>query len=217
MTDQDDHRDDALPPFPQLWARWAIIAAGFAAAGSPWGPRILPSVAWFESTARSGSTLYALPGGRAVLSGGVWDRWTSAPDTICSESPDWAVDPMLNPGADPRLRTFCYWWQDRCWHRSEPSSPWEWTAALPDIWTDDAVGDTLGSLVSGRPDTRQRASVATLIHAAGTAVVTQEVVMDVFGAGDLFDIDCAMDQFAMAGLTSAPTRRPLPVAAGEGR
>ena len=37
------------------------------------GPRIYPGYGWYESDRRSGSTLFVLPGDRAVLSGGKWD------------------------------------------------------------------------------------------------------------------------------------------------
>ncbi|WP_238010596.1 hypothetical protein KZZ52_31285 [Dactylosporangium sp. AC04546] len=62
-----------FPEFPVMWARWAAMAAGFVAARSSWGPRMLPGAGRFEGSRRSGSTLYQLPGGRAVLSGGVWN------------------------------------------------------------------------------------------------------------------------------------------------
>lgn len=62
-----------LPDLAVLWARWAVLSAAFVAAGSEWGPRVCPSVGVFESAGHSGSTLTLLPGGRAVLSGGVWN------------------------------------------------------------------------------------------------------------------------------------------------
>lgn len=65
--------DHGLPPLPLMWARWATISAAFVAEDSPWGPRISTSLAWFEGSTRSGSTLHLLPGNRAVLSGGVWN------------------------------------------------------------------------------------------------------------------------------------------------
>ncbi|MCV7067874.1 hypothetical protein H7H51_23190, partial [Mycolicibacterium farcinogenes] len=49
------------------------LSAVHAGSGSNWGPRIYPGYAWFESDRRSGSTLFVLPGDRAVLSGGKWN------------------------------------------------------------------------------------------------------------------------------------------------
>jgi hypothetical protein len=37
-----------FPAFPLMSARWAVIAAAFIAAGSQWGPRVLPALGWFE-------------------------------------------------------------------------------------------------------------------------------------------------------------------------
>ncbi|MFD6279890.1 hypothetical protein ACFWFI_30645, partial [Streptomyces sp. NPDC060209] len=65
--------ENEFPDFPAMWARWAVISASFVAARSEWGPRVLPSMGWFESSRRGGSTLYQLSDGRAVLSGGVWN------------------------------------------------------------------------------------------------------------------------------------------------
>lgn len=75
-----------LPDLRTLWARWAVLASAFVAAGSERGPRIGPSVGVFESAGHSGSTLTLLPGDRAVLSGGVWEapRWTS-PTTVVAQ------------------------------------------------------------------------------------------------------------------------------------
>ncbi|MFI6363294.1 hypothetical protein ACIBG0_11155 [Nocardia sp. NPDC050630] len=48
-----------FPAFPIVSARWAVIAAAFVAAGSRWGPRVLPALGWFEGAKRSGS-VYAV-------------------------------------------------------------------------------------------------------------------------------------------------------------
>ncbi|MBR7518617.1 hypothetical protein KC217_23395, partial [Mycobacterium tuberculosis] len=62
-----------LPDLRTLWARWAVLASAFVAAGSERGPRRGPSVGVCERAGHSGSTLTLRPGDRAVLSGGVWE------------------------------------------------------------------------------------------------------------------------------------------------
>ncbi|WP_280183078.1 hypothetical protein [Nocardia cyriacigeorgica] len=202
--------DVDLPPFPQLWARWAAMSAAFAAAGSQWGPRMLPSLAWFESSGNSGSTLYALPGGRAVLSGGVWTSDTArsdddAPPPVHPAPPDWAVDPMLNPHADTGLTAFCYWWDAGHWSRADSPPVAQSASALPGLWTTDSVAELITCLATGRPNDDQRAHAVTLICAAEIGAVTHDTVANVFGDNDLFDLDAAMDQFEMAGLTARQT------------
>ena len=66
-------RPTTCPALRDLRARWAVLSAAYTGVGSGWGPRVYPGYFWFESDRRSGSTLFVLPGDRAVLSGGKWD------------------------------------------------------------------------------------------------------------------------------------------------
>ncbi|WP_330257100.1 hypothetical protein OG874_22530 [Nocardia sp. NBC_00565] len=206
--------ENEFPPFPVLWARWATIAAAFVAAQSDRGPRMLPWIGIFESSARDGATLHALPAGRAVLSGGVWDspildavynRGAPIPE-LYAGAPDWVTDLVLNPRVGSGLLSFCYWWESGHWYRAQSPSAQDCAAAVPGMWTADTVIGILVDLL-GSPDTRD--AVAALVSAAESGMVTRETLTAVFGDDGRFDIDSALYQYSLAGLTSTMPQ-PMP-------
>ncbi|MEV0356842.1 hypothetical protein AB0H71_12340 [Nocardia sp. NPDC050697] len=197
-----------FPAFPVLWARWAVMAAAFVAAGSQWGPRMLPALGFFEGSRRSGSTLYVLPGGRAVLSGGVWgspeldavyNGGAPAPRWYAG-APEWVANPVLNPRAAAGTLSFCYWWEGGAWHRGESPTADRLADAVPGIWTGATVVDVVSALLAEEPTERQRESVANLVSAAEIGVVTRATLAEVFGDGEYFDLDSAYYQLGMAGV-----------------
>ncbi|WP_329412322.1 hypothetical protein OG563_07410 [Nocardia vinacea] len=202
--------ENELPAFPVMWARWAAIASAFVAVGSEWGPRIMPSLAWFESSRRSGSTLCALPGGRAVLSGGVWNA--SALDATYNDSadmpnffagaPEWVADQVLNPRAESGLLSFCYWWDAGRWYRGESPSAEECAPAIPGVWSADTVSDIIARLVAAQPSGEQQAAARNLVAAADVGVVTRDSVANLFADNGINDIDGALFQLGMAGLVT---------------
>ncbi|WP_225729901.1 MULTISPECIES: hypothetical protein [unclassified Nocardia] len=201
--------DLEFPPFPLMSARWAVIAAAFVAAGSQWGPRILPALGWFEGSKRSGSTLYALPGGRAVLSGGVWN----APELnevynndepmplYYAGAPEWVANPVLNPRAASGLLSFCYWWEGGHWYRGESPTSDLLAEAVPGMWTTETVVDVVAALLADEPTEQQRTAVTNLVSAAEVGLVTRETVVGVFGDDGEFDVDSALYQLTLAGVT----------------
>lgn len=209
-----------FPAFPVMWSRWAVMAAAFVAAGSQWGPRVLPALGWFEGAKRSGSTLYVLPGGRAVLSGGVWN----APEldatyndgepmpAFFAGAPEWVANPVLNPRAANGLLSFCYWWENGNWYRGESAPADQLSDAVPGIWTADTVAEVITGLVAEQPTDQQRAAVTTLVSAAEVGVVTRDTLVDVFGDDGSFDVDSALYQLTMAGVAMS---LPEPMAADE--
>lgn len=205
-----------FPEFPVMWARWAVMAAGFVAARSQWGPRILPALGFFEGAKRSGSTLYLLPGGRAVLSGGVWNSpeldatyndGTPMPKFYAG-APEWVANPVLNPRAANGLLSFCYWWEGGRWHRGASPTSDLLAPAVPGMWTTETVVDVVSGLAGPEPTERQRSAVATLVAAAEVGVVTRNTLVDVFGE-EGFDIDSAFYQLTMAGVTLTQPQ-PMP-------
>ncbi|WP_227984302.1 hypothetical protein [Nocardia spumae] len=212
-----DVSDDDFPDLPTLWSRWAVMAAAFVAAGSRWGPRVLPSLGWFEGSRRGGSTLYLLPGGRAVLSGGVWEAPAldaayngDAPlPRLYAGAPEWVSNSVLNPRFGDGLLSFCYWWEDGRWYRAESPPADELSDALPGVWTSATVAQVICGLVDGDTGDDLRAAVDTLVAAAEANVVTRETLVSVFGDDGIFDIDGAFNQISMAGATfTGPA--PLP-------
>ncbi|PXX66594.1 hypothetical protein DFR70_103343 [Nocardia tenerifensis] len=200
---------DDFPPFPLMAARWAVIAAAFVAAGSELGPRVLPSMSWFEGLKRSGSTLYSLPGGRAVLSGGVWNA--PALDRVYNHgepmprlyagAPEWVANPVLNARVAGGLLSFCYWWEGGTWYRGESPIADELSDAVPGMWTSETVVDIVCGVLGDRVTPRHRAAAATLVSAAEVGVATRATLVDVFGADGEFDVDSAFFQLAMGGVT----------------
>ncbi|MET8794907.1 hypothetical protein ABZV91_00330 [Nocardia sp. NPDC004568] len=202
--------ENEFPDFPQMWARWACISAGFVAAGSEWGPRVLPGMGWFESSRRGGSTLYSLPGGRAVLSGGVWEA--PALDAAYNDgapmprffagAPDWVADPVLNPRAATGLLSFVYWWDGGRWYRGESPSAEDCATAVPGVWTADTVAGILAGLVAQPPAAQHRAAAEALVAAADIGMVTRETLLALFDE-EQFDIDGAMYQLGLAGVVAS--------------
>ncbi|MGF6889187.1 hypothetical protein ABIA39_008527 [Nocardia sp. GAS34] len=209
--------ENEFPDLSLLWARWVTLAAAFVAVGSEWGPRVLPGGGVFESSKRGGSTLYLLPGGRAVLSGGVWDapvlREAYADGgqlpNIYAGAPDWVTDLVLNPRAATGLLSFCYWWQGERWYRGESPSARECAMAVPGVWTARTVIEIVASLLAPTANPGEQVAAAeALVDAAEIGVVTRETLVNLFGEGEGVDIDGAMHQFSLAGLTAA-TAEPI--------
>nr|WP_245839002.1 hypothetical protein [Nocardia donostiensis] len=209
--------ENEFPDFPEMWARWAVISAAFVAAGSEWGPRVLPSMGWFESSRRGGSTLYALPDGRAVLSGGVWEApnldaaYNGGADMpkFYAGAPDWVANPVLNPRAGTGLLSFCYWWESGRWYRGESPAAEHCATAVPGVWTAETVSGIVAGLVAEQPSSAQRAAAAALVSAAEIGMVTRDTVIGVFGEDGHYDIDGAMYQLTLAGVvTRLPERMP---------
>lgn len=214
VTARADRESDRLPAIsendfpnlPMLWSRWAAVAAAFVAVGSDRGPRVLPSCGWFEGSRRSGSSLYLLPGDRAVLSGGVWEatelatayrRRTALPD-LYRGAPDWVANPVLNTRAAGGLLTFCYWWEHGRWHRGDSPSAPELTAAVPGIWTAVTVADVISGLIPGTPTPEQRSAITSFVAAAERRDVTPAVLAAAFG--DAADVDTAHYQLTLSGV-----------------
>lgn len=207
--------ENDFPNLPVLWARWAAIAAAFVAVGSEWGPRVLPSFGWFEGSRRSGSSLYLLPGGRAVLSGGVWN----APELVAAYggkephpnlyagAPAWVANPVLNTRASGGMLTFCYWWERGRWYRAGSPAAAELAPAVPGIWTAATVAGVITDLVAADPSDEQRSAVAEFVAAAERRDVTVAVLEAAFRASG--DLDAAHYQLAMAGVARIGPE-PLP-------
>ncbi|MBF6416602.1 hypothetical protein IU441_25930 [Nocardia cyriacigeorgica] len=209
--------DHELPEFPLMWARWAVLSAAFVAAGSQWGPRILPSLGMFEGSRRSGATLYAVPGGRAVLSGGVWNapdldaayNGNAALPELYAGAPEWVANPVLNARASTGLLSFCYWWDSGHWYCGESPGAQGIAEAVPGFWTSDTVVDVVLRLITAEPADRDRRAVAALLSAAEVGVATRDTLVEVFGDDGDFDIDSAFYQLTLAGVAlSLP--EPMP-------
>ncbi|WP_194852869.1 hypothetical protein [Nocardia sp. SYP-A9097] len=209
-----------FPPLQLLWARWTAIAATYAALDVAQGPRVLPSLGWFETAKRSGSTLYLLPGDRAVISGGVWNSPEldaayngSAPmPEIYAGAPDWVTDAVLNPRTSSGLLSFCYWWENGGWYRGESPGGPGLAAAIPGVWTSDVTAQIIAAGLaeaSGAPLTDQtRSAVETLVAAAEAGIVTFETISAAIDPAR-FDVDAALNQFTLAGLRTFVTAPPM--------
>ncbi|MGW5385213.1 hypothetical protein [Nocardia sp. NPDC003963] len=209
---------DGLPPFPLMAARWAVLCAAFTAVRSEWGPRLLPGLRWFEGAARSGSSLHALPGGRAVLSGGVWnapelDRAYNGADELPQlfrGAPDWVADQVLNHRATAGMLTFCYWWDGRRWSCGGSPDPATISDAIPGVRDRDTVARIVAGLLGSEPSDEQHAAAAALVAAAEAGMVTRTALTGIFAEDGEFDLDAAVYQLVLGGVTA-----PEPLAAAD--
>ncbi|MCU1643821.1 MAG: hypothetical protein JWN03_4096 [Nocardia sp.] len=200
--------ENEFPDLPVMWARWATVAAAFTAVRSEHGPRVLPSLGWFESPGRCGSTLYLLPGGKAVLSGGVWN----APEldaaynddavmpNYYAGAPDWIANPVLNPRVRSGLLSFCYWWEAGRWYRGESPPAVGCAPAMPEVWTAESAAAIIAGLIDEHADQELHHAAAELVNAAEQRDMTRERLAAVFGSSDRSDIDGALYQLGLAGL-----------------
>lgn len=202
--------EDAFPDLGIVWARWATLAAIFVATGSDRGPRILPSLGWFEGSARGGSTLFLIPGDRAVLSGGVWNAseleaaYNGLRDMpeLYRGAPYWVANQVLNSRASQGILSFCYWWDGTGWYRGDSPSPSAFAAAVPGIWSAETVVGIVSARFGAERDPRVRSAAGTLLAAAERGEVRREHLVDVLAADSESDLDGAYYQFCLAGLTA---------------
>ncbi|MET7768375.1 hypothetical protein [Nocardia sp. NPDC005366] len=197
--------EDGLPALPLMVARWALLSAAFVAAGSPWGPRVLPALGLFEGAERSGSSLWIMPGDRAVLSGGVWNApvldavynaGAPMPD-LYAGAPAWVANPMLNPRAGTGLLSFCYWWDRGRWYRGDSPAAGEVAAAVPGVWSRESAAAIVAALREDEPGAGAREAALGLVQAADRGEIGRSSLAAVFGEGD---IDDAYLQLIMAGV-----------------
>jgi hypothetical protein len=193
-----------LPALRDVWARWAVLSAAHAGVGSGWGPRVYPGYAWYESDHRSGSTLFVLPGDRAVLSGGKWNSGLldaaynggqPLPD-LYTGAPAWVNDSVLNTRNRNGLLTFCYWWENGQWYRGSTDTTGELDAPIPAV---RAADETIRGMVSQTgPGTESQCQ--SLLTAATNGAATVEDVAALFANKPDTDADTAADQLSLAGL-----------------
>ncbi|GIG66860.1 hypothetical protein [Phytomonospora endophytica] len=203
------HSTRDFPTPSATWARWALIASAFVAVGSEWGPRMGVSAGTFEGSKRGGSTLATLPGGRMVLSGGVWNDPALAaayqaggdlPDLFAG-APDWVADPVLNHRAAAGMLSFCYWSPDgERWYRGDSPPATGLSEAVPGVWTAETVVDMVAGLTGDNGDELHREAVALLFGAAEEAAVSRELLALAYG--DDADIDGAHYELMLAGLVA---------------
>jgi hypothetical protein len=196
-----------VAPLPDLWARWAVLSAAYAGVGSGWGPRVHPGYGWYESDRRSGSTLYVLPGDRAVLSGGKWDSelldaayngGEPLPD-LYTGAPAWVNDTVLNTRNRNGLLTFCFWWMNGRWYRGGTDTAGELDAPLPAVRTPD---ETIRAMVSQTgPGTE--AACEALLTAAINHNATPDAVSAIFADKSDADVAAAVNQISLAGLLAS--------------
>ncbi|NKY35941.1 hypothetical protein HGA13_23115 [Nocardia speluncae] len=182
MNSHIPQRPDTLPPYPQLWARWTVTAAAFAAARDLRGPRILPLLAWFQNGHHSGAVLHSLPGGRAVLWG----------------------ETVTGPAGKGTVRPFGFRWEAGRWYVADQSlAADQCAAAIPSVWATDEAVDTVVAIVGEQ----RRAAAVTMVCAAEFGAVTPSLIAEVFGDDDGFHTAAATSQLAMAGVLAPASAR----------
>ncbi|MGW7271876.1 hypothetical protein ACWGH5_15260 [Streptomyces sp. NPDC054864] len=206
-----------LPGLTETWARWAVLSAAFVAAGSAWGPRMEPSRARFEGSKRGGSTLWMLAGGRAVLSGGIWDppsladayRGDAPHPELFAGAPQWVADPLLDERSKVGLLSFCYWWESGRWLRGESLKAEEIATAIPGVWTSATVAGIVSKLPRLITQDTEPAALR-LVQAAEGGFAERGMLADVFGHGEDADLDGAYHQLVMAGVVHRTDLPQLP-------
>jgi hypothetical protein len=193
-----------LPALPDLWTRWGVLSAAYIGVKSEWGPRIYPGYGWHENDRRSGTTLYVLPGDRAVASGG---RWNSAlleaaynggqpmPE-LYSGAPAWVTDLVLNTRNRNGLLSFCYWWAGGHWYRGGTDTTDEINDSLPSVWTPDQTVQAMISQTGPGAEEHCRA----LLTAAANRTATDLEVAAIFTEHPDADVAAAINQLSLAGL-----------------
>ncbi len=193
-----------FPALPDLWSRWAALSAAYVGVKSEWGPRIFPGYAWYESDRRSGSTLYPLPGDRAVLSGG---KWNSAlleaaynggrplPD-LYTGAPAWVNDTVLNARIRNGLLSFFFWSTQGRWYRGTTDTVGDLDVPLPPVWTDDA---TVQAMIS-QTGSGTEEQCCNLLAACTRRSASNDDVAAIFTNHPDADVPAAVNQLSLAGV-----------------
>jgi hypothetical protein len=194
----------ALPALPDLWSRWALLSAAHVGVRSEWGPRIYPGYGWHESDRRSGSTLYVLPGDRAVISGGKWNsalleaayNGGQPLPSLYTGAPAWVNDTVLNTRNRNGLLSFCYWWADGRWYRGATDTADELDQSLPPVLTADRTVQAMISQTG--PDTEDQCR--RLLSAASDHTATHDDVPAILTNHPDADVAAAVNQLSLAGV-----------------
>ncbi|WP_433709617.1 hypothetical protein ACQP2U_24425 [Nocardia sp. CA-084685] len=210
VADMHAELADELPPLRSMRSRWATLAAVAAAVRSQFGPRMLPSMCWFEGESRSGSTVFVLPDGSAVLSGGLGNdlelaaayRGLAAMPQLYRGAPWWVADQVLNARAQQGTLSFCFWWDKSGWYRGDSPRPCEVAAALPAIWTTGAVLDRIVEQVAHDGDGHVRVAAEALLSAADGGRVEHRLLLDLLADRSDSDVDGAYYEYFLAGLAA---------------
>lgn len=195
-----------IPALRDIWARWAVLSAAHVGVGSDWGPRIHPGYAWYESDRRSGSTLFVLPGERAVLSGGRWnspllDAAYNGPAPLPAlyvGAPAWVTDSVLNTRNRNGLLTFCFWWTNGQWLRGATDTSDELDGPLPAVRTPE---DTVRAMASQTGAGTGEQCLALLTAATQHSATPGDVAAILPGRSDA-EVASAIDQLSLAGVLS---------------
>lgn len=203
--------DDQWPDLDVLWARWSAVSAAVAATGRGVGTSIGPSLGIFESPAGSGSTLVRLPGGRAVLSGGVVDApelraayldGGELPD-LYAGAPIWVGDSTVNIRLESGMLSFCWWYDDGHWYRAQSPDAASCVSAMPAVFGTDAVA-AIARMLREHPsdDTWQLAEA--FVGAVESNTVTRTLVETVVPRVQGHDTDAALVSLSVAGHYADP-------------
>jgi hypothetical protein len=161
-------------------------------------------MSWYENDHRSGSTLYLLPGERAVLSGGKWNSplleaayngGQPLPD-LYTGAPAWVNGTVLNTRYRNGLLSFCFWWADGHWYRGTTDTADELDEPLPLVWAADRTVQAMISQTG--PDTEDQCR--RLLTAASDHTATHDEVAALFTNHPDADVDAAINQLSLAGL-----------------
>lgn len=192
---------DVLDHLDAVWARWAALSAAFVVMTDPWGPRTRPGNAVFQGAAHGGSTMALMPGGRAVLSGGVAadprllaTHLDDAPTPqLYRGAPAWVTDAVLNPRAGTGLLSFCFWFDGERWWRGDAPAPAEYASALPAVWSDDTATTVIAQL-TGRPQ-----AAADFVRSCVAGSAARVTLSNLAPDADTAVLDRAALQLDMAG------------------
>ncbi|MGV9712483.1 hypothetical protein ACWDTI_17675 [Gordonia sp. NPDC003424] len=199
--------DDQWPELDVLWARWSAMAAVVAATSAGSGPSIAPGIGIFESPSHSGSTLVRLPGGRAVLSGGVFDApelraaylgGAQLPE-LYAGAPLWVGDSTLNVRLESGMLSFCWWYADGHWYRAQSPDAASCAAAVPAVWHTDETARAIAGLLSDRPTGDLVHIAEAFVGAVETGTLTRTLVETLLPAVRGCDTAAALVSLSLAG------------------
>ncbi|MYR07537.1 hypothetical protein GTV32_15050 [Gordonia sp. SID5947] len=199
--------DNQWPDLNILWARWAAVAAVFAAMAPSSGPSMAPHIGIFESSTNSGSTLVRLPGDRAVLSGGVFDspELQSAylgsgdlPD-LYAGAPIWVGDSTLNARTRAGMLSFCWWYENGRWYRGESPDAAACAAAVPAVRSTGETARVIGETFTEAPSESLLTVANAFVGAVEFGTLTRTLVETLLPRTQGFDTDAALVSLAVSG------------------
>jgi hypothetical protein len=210
-------RSASLPPLPDVWARWALIASVLPLADHGDILWVDDDGAHHDDGGGNWSQLVRLADGRGVLFG--YDHEysdTTNPNPavdLLADAPPWAPLAALVPAAEDDQLGYCYWWAESGWTRVDYDVADGLEASAPRVFDDAGTITEIREWLepSGRDAPAEACGAA--VEAARRRQLRVDHLEAVLGDAGPAALARAVERARSAGLTADGPAPPVTVPA----